>query len=65
MRLPDTPAQLSHACLTRQVCLLQGPFIACNVRLSPGSLQRMVHSVGSALRKWALRHDKAMPARLT
>ena len=40
--------------------LCQGPFIACNVRIA--NLQRIEHSVGVALRKWALQNSREMPA---
>ena len=34
---------------------VQGPYIACNVRIA--NLQRIEHSVGTALRKWALQNN--------
>ena len=52
---------LPSAALADGLVRMQGPFIACNVRLSPPSLARMVHSVGTALHKWALRHDQVLP----
>ena len=38
----------------RQCVPMQGLLVHCNVRLSAGSLQRLVHSVGKALRRWTL-----------
>ena len=40
-------------------CLWQGPFVDCNVRIH--NLQRIEHSVGTALRKWAMQHDQQLP----
>ena len=46
-------------CLEDHAMVLQGPLVACNVRIK--NLRRIEHSVRTALGKWALQNGQQLP----